>query len=424
MSCRETPGNSAATSLAKFLTRAEEGHVSRAFHEVRSQAMATMGLDTDGRKVGKEPANVEEVQDFLDQLRLLARHDPRVPDVRRDNLLSRVEEAEAQLASGEGPNKATFYAWAHLVERLEQEPLAAKHGKGAVLEVDPTAGTTQEGLIISASDVKLAQAEYDRLRTNFVDHCNLTSNNMNFKQKEDRKFRSLELASARERFQRLSDAYDATDTGYESLLAEDAADAAHSRHTEWLARKDQADTHRSRVSPVAAAKMAAAQTSVTGAYEDRTRAYEAVKSVENAYRQSPNARARARYDAAVKEYQMNQRVYLYALGSRTDVAAAVAQHDLKSPQTWGSLVADANVSRLDLWRAVDRHVTDTDSAEVAIGRISEVEFIRRALSRAEARQAVLDAEGRGEVDQINRRFAESLRRKRGERAPSTNGTSR
>jgi hypothetical protein len=49
---------------------------------------------------------------------------------------------------------------------------------------------------------------------------------------------------------------------------------------------------------------------------------------------------------------------------------------------------------------------------VYTGLINDTAKAIRAAARAQARQAVLDEEGNGDYDPINRRFADNLKRKR------------
>lgn len=411
MSCRANDGNSATTSLAKFLTRTKEDVVSHVFHQVRAEGMASYGRAEGGQKQGLLPADPAAVSAFLDQSRLLARHDPRVPDAWRTSLLDRIDRAQQSAIAGDVPNLATFHAWTHLVDRLESEPAASRRGAAAAMpEEDPTSGVTPDGLVITSAEVDLARSEYQRLRARFQrlqDEGALARRGS-----EERKFRTLELATARDRYERLAEAYDATDTGYAALLESPARLARDPNHAHWQERRSRAESRRAAVAPASAAKNAAA---LDGGQtrQERDTAREIVRKAEAAYRLSPTVRARSRYEAATKDYQGKQRSYLFTLTSRADVADAVSTGDMKSAQAWAGLSGDDEVSRIDLWRAAEAHTADKDAAEVRIGRLGEVEAIRRSLARAEARQTVLDAEGNGEIDAINRRFAESLRRRRG-----------
>jgi len=414
MSCRATSGNSAATSLAKFLTRSKEDVVSHVFHEVRAEAMVMYGRSEDGAKAGALPADVTAVQDFIDQSRLLARHDPRVPDAWRAKLIARIDAAESELRSGENiPNKATFYAWSNLTERLESQPDDSRRGRNSV-PPDPTAGVTPEGLVITASDVALAQSEYERLKEGFKNNYEMSKAKTaeTYQERESRKFRALELAAARDRFERVSEAYDATDTGYAILLADPAKNRRNSGHAAWLERVARADGKRASTDPAATVRQAAATETESSAVSARYKALSDLRAAETTYRSSPSVRSRAKYEKAAKEYQNRQRVYLYTLLERPELTEA-SEADLRSPQSWSLLGGNEQVTRQDMWRALDMNAADKDTAAVRIGRISDVEAMRRSILRAEARQSVLDMEGRGEIDGINRRFAESLKRKRG-----------
>ena len=301
-----------------------------------------------------------------------------------------------------------------MTERLEQEPSESRRINIDPAAQDPTAGTTPEGLVITAGDVELAKTEYERLRSAFRvgEEAAKSRSSQTHQEIESRKFRALEVASARDRFERLSEAYDATDTGFEALSEDPASKPKHPNHDAWKARLEKAEQKRAHNDVASASRQAAEEESEENIIVMREKALSGLRAAENNYRTSPTVRSKSKYDEAAKEYQTQQRVYLYKLLFRPHMEEA-SRNDLRSPQTWSSLSGDKHVTRQDLWRALDMNAADKDAAAVRIGRISDVEAIRRALQRAEARQVVLDAEGAGEIDSINRRFAESLKRKRG-----------
>ena len=155
MSCRQNNGNSSATSLAKFLTDSDESLVSHIFHVARREATARFGDEA------KNPADVSQVNSFLNDSRSLARHDSRIPDARRESLIRRIDDAQEDLINGQIPSKGTFPAWVELSGRLDEAQLLQAK---PITNADPTLGVTAEGIAISRSEIELAKADYDRLK--------------------------------------------------------------------------------------------------------------------------------------------------------------------------------------------------------------------------------------------------------------------
>lgn len=386
MSCRKNDGNSAVTSLARFLTRSDDTTVSHLFHVAYREARARHGSEHTA------PADQGDVLAFLAEAEATARHDSRIPAVRRAHLLDRIEKATRAAQNGDLPTRASFTAWTQLRDRLETH--AAK-----AVPAEQTAGYTPEGVAITRADVDLAAADYQRLAADA--------------DRGDAKMRAVEIAAARDRFERLTSAYDATDPGFEALLVDPAGDPDHPDHATWAARKAAASTAREMPNAISAAREAAAALGTERANEAWQAARTAADTAEAAYRLTPTARKKALYERAAATAAAHRRVYLYTLLDRPAAAVSTKGFDLRSPQAWASVTgASSDVPREEMWSALDLHARDTDNAEVRVGKISDVEANRRAYSRAEARQALLDSEGRGQVDPVNRRFAELLRRKR------------
>lgn len=411
MSCRDWAGNSAVTSLAKFLTRTPEKTGSHLFHVIKKEAMLAMGKD------GRASADTQPVLLHLERVLQAAQHDVRVPEARRGDLVERAKKAIEMVTAGERvPDKATFYAWQHLEARLEADPSAkatVRHGRAVVAEFDDTAGTTPDGLVVTASDVEKAKSEYETLLRTM--NAQLVRNKKMYSDtdRQAHKRLALEVAAARDRFERMQGAYDSTDTGYEALKTTTVTVPGIAPRVMLRERLKAAEARRSTEPEVVQYQKAAAVMDPAVAKTKRDQSAEQVRKVENTYRTIPTDANRKAYETAVAEYRVTQRTYLYALMSRPEVSLVTKSGDLRSTQAWASLEQQRDVDRVDLWRAVDLYASDMDKAEIRIGRINEVEGIRRGLQRAEARQAVLDSEGGGKLDPINRRFAESLKRKRG-----------
>lgn len=104
MSCRDTFGNSAVTSIALFTGKADEKGVQKLFHAVRRE----------GVKVEAADPTAEEVTQFLERQHFNVRHDERLKD-RRASILKRLDSALDQARRGEKlPDGAMFHAWRHV----------------------------------------------------------------------------------------------------------------------------------------------------------------------------------------------------------------------------------------------------------------------------------------------------------------------
>lgn len=407
MSCRLNNGNSASTSLAKFLTDSDEQLVSHVFHVIRREAALKHGAEA------KAPADIAAVNSFLNDARSMARHDSRIPDARRESLMRRIDDAQQDLINGEIPTKATFDAWLELRARLD-EAQASKIKTNQ--NSDPTVGVTSEGLTITLNEVELAKADYQRL-----------SDSLKFKKRyspqddgrySERTAESINMSSfeariAGEHYQRLSDAYDATDTGYELLLSQEAGLDAFD-HDFWQRRKDAADSARSRKSLMIQSMEKADQIGTDKARTEMEVTRAKAKEYEAKYLENKTPLNRSEYEEASKIANAAKRVYLYTIIENSDVTKTLESSDMRSPQAWATLAQYDSVTLKDVWAAVELYFVDLDNAEVRIGRIRDGEVGRRAYLRAEARQALLDSQGKGEIDPINRRYNESIKRKRGE----------
>ena len=228
---------------------------------------------------------------------------------------------------------------------------------------------------------------------------------------------SAQVDLAREKYNRLLVAYDATDTGYNNLLenialaeSEDNEDAVN----ELTHRLRESEQQRSEVSLLVSTLAEAEELGNAEAKRLFQISREEAKEAEGIYRAEPtNAEKRAAYDELSARARKASRVYLYTLLDDSTIKLALAYKDARSPQLWNSLKGNALASQNEIWAAVDLYLSDRDVVEVRLGRLRDGEITTKSFARAEARQSLLDAEGKGIIDNINRRHFESITRKRG-----------
>lgn len=410
MSCRQNDGNSAATSLAKFLTNSEEHIVSHLFHVARREN--TLALKDEA----KNPADKEEVLAFLSRAHSIARHDSRVPDARRASLIERIEGAEREIAKGILPTKATFAAWSSLRQRLEDENASNQIN---AQPVDPSVGFTPEGITISREEVNLALRDFQRLQNIIAKKqpAIIISGTVSTRTQESLTMTEAQVDLAREKYQRLLVAYDATETGYNNLLeniamaeSEDNEDAVN----ELSQRLRTSEKHRTEVSLLVSTLAEAQKLGNVEAKRLFQISRETAKESESFYRAEPaSAEKRAAYEELSTRARKASRVYLYTLLDESTINLALTHKDARSPQLWNSLKETAFASQNEIWAAVDLYLSDRDVVEVRLGRLRDGEITTKSFARAEARQSLLDAEGKGLIDNINRRHFESVTRKRG-----------
>ncbi len=404
MSCRETSGNSATTSLIKFLTGAPEKLVSHEFHNLRRDAKETPLVESPDEK-----ASAESVKHFLNGLRTLASNDARVKESRRASLLSRIDAALDDAENGRGPNQATFYAWT----RLEATVDASKNNYESEDDISDMVGYTPEGVEISLGDVQAARrmAEGAQLKADSRSELSRVSDTYN--QKYARKEAVEYFTQMQDKAQRLEAAFDATDVGYKLLMDDERRSESHPEHSLWSRRVARADTNRATRNAVAEAWNQASELATDEILDRRLSAWNKIRHYEglvaDGKQSSSNA---AKLDNARKEAQHAQRVFLYKIGQETNVKSIARSHRMSSPSEWASLPSDPAFDRFDIWRSAELIAADVDRANIRIGRITKTEAARRELMRAESRQAILDAEGKGIIDPVNKRFAESEKQKR------------
>lgn len=414
MSCRENNGNSAATSLAKFLTGSEEKLVSHIFHVARREGAIDLG-DT-----AKEYADKNNVLEFLTRAHYVARHDARIPDARRANLINRIEGAEEDIQAGrlkKWPSKATFVAWNTLQERLELENAV---NEVHVEEMDPNIGFTPEGIAISGEEVNIALLDLNRLQATLAKKKPLPASETppTFNKTPDViSMAAFEVDLAREKYERLLVAYDATDTGYNNLIQNIKTAENHEDEEalkDLLPRLASAEEQRTQTSLLS---LTLAEAKVTGhgvARENFDIARTLAKNAEKEYRDNPQDKDKLqKYEDSNELARKTRRIYLYTLLDDSTIKTALSHRDALSPQIWSTITGNEKVDRVVMWAAVDLYLSDRDNVEVRLGRLRDGEVANKSFSRAQARQALLDAEGNGAIDTINRRHFESVSRKRG-----------
>lgn len=405
MSCRETHGNSATTSLAKFLSGAEEKTVSQVFHKVRRDAVERLGDEA------HKNAALEEVEQFLQASLIQAQSDERIRESRRASLLTRFEAARVDAVNGRLPSKATFSAWQDLLPTIEEN----SNELGLQESVDETIGTTEDGITISIGDVQAAQRRAEAAASNVFSQRMIRSAVANGRRVDNNGYQDADALM--DRAKRLQSAYDATDAGYQVLISSDASKSGHAGHQAWKQRKADADITRSTPTLITLTRQAAQTLGFDSATQTRTVALSNAQKADEAFQANPNGQTRANLDVAKKEFQKAQRIWLYAIAEKHDVFTHFGESDLRTPVLWQTATQPHRPfgDRNQAWRSIELLAADRDKAEVRVGRITDVEAARRATSRAEARQSVLDLEGLGEIDPVNRRFAESMRLRRGVR---------
>lgn len=395
MSCRETSGNSATTSLVKFITGASEKLVSHEFHRLRRE-----GKEGDRQSTGDMPADANEVTAFLSKLRLTAQNDSRIKESRRMSLQHRIDQALVDAESGRGPNQATFYAWTNLQDAVESNNDFIDSSDDA-----PVAGRTPEGLEISLGDVqaawRMAQQEHEALQSR-----GLPGRAMYSDQRYARKVREISTLELRARAERLQAAFDATDVGYDLLQKDAASSSDHPNHVIWSQRVALAQSNRERVSAVAQARDEASSISFQSSRDNREAAFARVKHYERLIAAGKQDAANSeKLQQARKSAQHAQRVYLYKVAQEASVTSTAQSKKLSSPSEWAELPSLEATDRFDIWRSAELIAADMDRARVRVGRIPNEEATRRELMRARARQAILDSEGQGVIDPVNKRFA-------------------
>jgi hypothetical protein len=377
MSCRGTNGNSATTSMAKFISGADDTLVSQVFHELRREAIVEL---EDNSKDKEEDSNV---LNFIRKGIEKAQSDSRIRDSRRESLALRYKAAENDVVHGNGPDRATFLAW----ERLEGRLLNLTPSTEALTE-DTTVATSPEGIQIALGDVLAVR----RLANEYKMHKSAEA---------IKKYNELS-----ERANRSEAAYDSSDIGYKALLNSPDSDPSSTNYPMWLARVEMAKSNRNKHNIILDAKNAASTLSIEVLRQQKASLFSRIKDLEK--KNDPN-------NALVlsqlkKEYQRSYRNYLYGVSHNAKISHIATHKNLKSPTMWSRLLEQKSEFQRDsLWASAEMLALDLDRASYKMGLISNLELERRALVRAEARQGVLDGLGNQEVDPVNRAYADKIR---------------
>lgn len=380
MSCRGTNGNSATTSLAKFISGTDDSLVSQVFHELRREALTSLN------DIAKEKAEKSDVLEFIQKGIEKAQTDSRIRDSRRESLVQRFRAAEEDLNAENGPDKATFAAWAKLEERLinlRPSPEA--------LSDDTTVAMSPEGIQIALGDVLAAR----RLANEYKLHKSPEA---------IKKYNELS-----ERANRIEAAYDASEIGYKSLLSSPDADKASRNHPLWLHRVETANSNRAKRNIILEAREKALNTPLEDLKNEREKALQYIRGMEK--KKVPANHPD--FIASKKNYQEAYRNYLYGVAMNAKVAHVANHKNLKSPTMWSRILEHSKTYDRDvLWSSVEMMSLDLDRASYKMGLISSAEIERRSMQRAEARQSILDIAGNKEVDPVNKAFADKIRYQR------------
>lgn len=380
MSCRGTNGNSATTSIAKFISNSDDTLVSQVFHELRRESLSELGSQ------GREKAPKEDVLDFIEEGIRKAQTDTRIRDSRRESLIARFRAAENDTKNGNGPDLATFTAWKSLESRLLNLAPSSE-----ALSEDTTIAESPEGIQIAIGDVFAAR----RLANEYRSYNSPEA---------IKKYNELS-----ERANRIEAAYDSTDVGYAALLQSPDSDTSSINHALWKQRKERAELNRSKPNTIAESKKIATEVPLTQLLEAKDISLDNIRSLEKKKVSSSDIK----FIEAKKEYNAAFRNYLYGVAYNNKTIHIASHKNLKSPTMWGRISDQAGEGNRDVaWQAAELLALDLDRASFKMGLISKIEIERRGSLRAEARQTILDYLGSGEVDPINRGYADKVRLQR------------
>lgn len=380
MSCRGTNGNSATTSLAKFISGTDDSLVSQVFHELRREALTKL------KEEAKEKASKSEVLEFIQKGVEKAQTDSRIRDSRRDSLIQRFRAAEDDLNNNNGPDKATFEAW----EKLEERLINLRPSPEALSD-DTTVALSPEGIQIALGDVLAAR----RLANEYKLHRS---------QEAIKKYNELS-----ERANRIEAAYDASDIGYKALLSSPDAEESSRNHALWKNRLETANINREKRNIIVEARNIASSLPLEALKKERENALRVIQGMEK----KKVAVNSPQFINAKKKYQEAYRNYLYSVAINAKVAHVANHKNLKSPTMWSRILEHSKQYDRDvLWASVEMMALDLDRASYKMGLISSLEIERRSIQRAEARQSILDVAGKHEVDPVNKTFADKIRYQR------------
>lgn len=356
MSCRETPGNSAVTSLARFQTGLPEKVVSREFHAARRDAARRLGADAKNA----EPAH--NVADFLTQIRGTIENDTQMRPRNKTSLLERVRRAEAAAINGTGlPNRATFAAWKNLHNYLNGH-------RAASYKASQHAGTP-----VTASEVEAAAAELQHAKNLLVAE----------RQSVSQQSRIAKVAEAQERYRKLQAAYDATPQGFTELrhlfrnLGATDVDVA-ARWAEANRRLERQPRSRARPERGDLEALARAASAARAEAAHAT----AVHTVER------NADTAKKAAEAVERSRTARAAYLDTVADVAPLPPLLSREAQFSVQAWAA-TAKEGFSRGELWAAAEYRLASADAAALADGKYGRQEVARRAARRAAARSAAL-----------------------------------
>ncbi len=380
MSCRGTNGNSATTSIAKFVSGADDTLVSQIFHELRREAISSLG-DT-----AKEKADKEEVRDFIEAGIRKAQSDIRIRDSRRESLVARFRAAENDLSHNNGPDNATFLAWKELESRLTNVVPSPE-----ALSDDYTVAESPEGIQIAIGDVFAARRIANEYR--------------NYNSPEAiRKYNELS-----ERANRIEAAYDSSDVGYKALLKSPDSDPSSKNYSLWQQRVKIAESNRARENTILLARSSAIETPLAELSSRKNTSLSIIRGLES----KGVSQNDPKLLEAKKNYNVAFRNYLYGVAYNNKTLHIATHKNLKSPTMWKRITEQAGENMRDVsWQAAELLALDLDRSSYKMGLIPKIEIERRSLLRAEARQTILDLAGKNEVDPVNKAYADKIRQQR------------
>lgn len=186
MSCREG-SNSVITSLVHYRVSKrgsredDERVVKEIFHELRREGAAhftaggghALGSDLHPDDRGADfdptsPADVEEVVEFLRARASEVRNEESLKENKRQRWLEALDTAVVKARNGEGPDRATFYAWQRYQERAQAHLTALRHdNRMKLLEDSPV---THEEVVQAINYHNRLQAELEELRSSRAWH--------------------------------------------------------------------------------------------------------------------------------------------------------------------------------------------------------------------------------------------------------------
>lgn len=355
MSCRETPGNSAVTSFARFRTGLGETVVSREFHAARRAAARRLGEDA------KRPEPAGNVERFLTGMRREVEADTSLTARNKASLLRRIGEAEGNVRAGvKSPNRATFAAWVELPNYLAGYSAARRKAENGA------------GTLVTAEDVAAAAAELQHAKDLLVAERQSTS----------QQARIGKVAEAQERYRRVQAAYDTTPKGFAELRHQfrvtGATDSAVAER--WAAANTRLDAPRRR--------RRAAGSDLAGLAREAQAARGEAAHAAAMWRLNPGKDSGEAARRAAEKADAARAAYLDSVADSVPLPP-LGDGAQFSVQAWAA-TAHPTLSRGVLWAAAEHRLRQVDAGAAADGKFGRADVARRAARRAAARDAAME----------------------------------